>query len=850
MPSSEDSRAFLAGKWLLAAVVPASAMAIGSLHTPVLVAVAAAAAIACALVWTATPRRTSRASQWVLVAFGILLGATVLQAIPLPAGVARWIAPGTADVWARALSPLHEAGPAWHPVTVAPPATHVEILRGALYGCVFLAALRVAYSEGGASFLERVVVASAVVMALASLAHASVRAQRVFGIYRPRDAYAYYADRLSPLLNPNHLAAYLNVGAFVAAGVAARRREGNGAFPRVLALAAVLLLAGTSVWAGSRGAMGSLVIGALLLGALSLYRRGRMGLRGAEAGLVVVALVAAGALYGLGASDVARAEASDTDTSKLGLALSTLRLVETSPFAGVGRGAFETIFPSVREGTTYFTFLRTENIVTQWVVEWGAPASLLGAAALAMAFRPNVVLHAARPAVGAWAALVATVVHELVDFHLEVPGIVVLVTVVAAIVAGSRAASGERRERLPSARRLRAVAWTTAAATAVAIVVVLPSSGHALPDERDAAAKSAIDPSVPPSVFRDQIRSMMLRYPAEPYFPLAGAIRAQARGEGSVVPWTAHALERYPRFGRAHLVLARSLAPRNRAQARLEYRLAYENDVGVRENVLKEVSRLVGGFDDAMELVPVGEAGTSMLDHLAETLSPRLPATSAGLDAELQRRSPETPGLLRRRVAAALSDVTHHHPWCEGRRCEADAIAAAKAIVTREPDKCSAHASLARVRIAVGEPKTGLDELAVASDRCGDRAECLKSLVELALEVGDRRRADDTIDRVQRSGCGSPDACVALYTWLAGTLELRGSRVRAAGLYKRAYELAPDKEYLLEHYAQMAEQSGLLTEAIDAYGKLADRHPEESRWAAARDGLKAKQHERAAAFPK
>src|SRR5437868_11253661 len=114
MPYVRERRSTTAGKWLLAAVVPASALAIGSQLTPVLLVMSVLAAIACALLWTHPPERISRASQLVLVAFAILIGMTLLQSIPLPGGVVRALAEANADIWDRSLSAFREPGPAWH----------------------------------------------------------------------------------------------------------------------------------------------------------------------------------------------------------------------------------------------------------------------------------------------------------------------------------------------------------------------------------------------------------------------------------------------------------------------------------------------------------------------------------------------------------------------------------------------------------------------------------------------------------------------------------------------------------------------------------------------------------------
>lgn len=822
---------------MFALVVPGAALAIGSLLPAVLIAVTLAAAASTVLLWLEAPRRGSRAGRWVLAAFAILLGATALQAIPLPAALVSSLAPGNADVWARALSPLREGGPGWHPISVARTATNVEVLRGVLYACVFLSALRITLSEGGVRFLESVVVASACTLALSTLAHASVHAERVFGAYQPRDAQGYVSGRIGPLLNPNHVAAYCNVGALTAAGVAVGDRR---VMPRALAAAAAVLLAFTSVWAGSRGGTASLVIGALLVTGLALHRkRQRHTVGQVEIVIVVIALVGAGALVGMSASEVARGDLAGRDMAKLDIVRSAFRLVPVSPIFGVGRGAFESMFPLVRQGTTYFTFLRAENILAQWVVEWGIPVSIGAAGALFFALRPSVLLRADRPPIGAWTAVIVAVLHDLVDFHLEVPGVTVLVAVCIAVVVGARRASQERKREKRGAGVERIVAFASVGAAALAALIVAPDVTHTLSDDRDLVARWAVDPAVSREDFHRTLRAAMLRHPAEPFLPLAGAVHAQARGGESVVPWIARSLERYPRFGRAHLVLARSLAMRNRAQARLEYRLAYEYDANVRASVLREVPLVIDDEASALELVADGDGGVEMLENLSSALAIRLPATADRLDQELARRDPSAPGPLRRRALAALADLANDHPWCSDRaKCAADGIASAEALARLQPESCEPRVLRARLEIAMGRTAHALDSLSEALDAVRERAACVRQLVTLCLEAGDRRRADAALERATRAGCGSRDDCLDLYTWAARTEEGRGNTVRAITFHKRAAELTPETDEHLSKIAELAEHAGLTSEALGAYGKLAMRHPEDPNWRRRADELR------------
>src|SRR5262245_46433758 len=113
-----QKRAFSIGKWTFAALLPVSALAIGTLHASWLLAIALTAVVSSLLLWLDPPRETTRQSRLLMAALLVLVCITILQAIPLPAGLVRIIAPANADIWQRALLPLREAGPAWHPISI------------------------------------------------------------------------------------------------------------------------------------------------------------------------------------------------------------------------------------------------------------------------------------------------------------------------------------------------------------------------------------------------------------------------------------------------------------------------------------------------------------------------------------------------------------------------------------------------------------------------------------------------------------------------------------------------------------------------------------------------------------
>lgn len=815
-----------AGKWLFACVVPASAMAIGAIPAGALVVVAMLAAAACALLWFGDGVALSSRERAFMLAIAVLGLATAIQLVSLPSGLVHVLSPAVADIWSRALLPIHEQGPAHHPLTLAPWQTRVELLRVTLYASVFLGAARIRAVEGGDRFLVRLVVGSSCAMALVSLAHAALSAETIFGLYRPREIWAYQDGRYSPLLNTNHLAAYLNVGACVAfASILS-----GGAMPRPLAVGATLLCASVSVWQSSRAGTATLLLGIVLASVLTLSVQRRIDetklarLFVSLAGLVALLLVIVSLAEG-------SAHLVSRDLIKLEIARRSLKLIAVSPWFGMGRGSFETVYPQVHEGESFETFTNPEDIFVQWLVEWGIIVSLVAMALFAWALRPAALLRGVRPRIGPWVAVVVAVAHDLADYHLEVPGIVVLVLVCSALAVGGTSRARPRASRVVEPWR-RVALGVSAVSVAVAAMAAM-DLGHSLADERRSLAAMAASPAVSRGRFVAAARDAMRRYPAESFFPLMGAARMHMLGEGSVVPWVARALERNPRLGRAHLLLAESLARSGPAQARLEYRLAYTFDRSLHDVVVERAARLVGDVPSAMEIVPDGQLGIEVLESLSSALATRLPATASALDAEILRRDSGAVGPSRRRADAAVADVASSAPWCVPMaECTRDARAKVDEAIAREPRACASHERLARLRLLTGgeEGARAFDAFTNAAEVVDDRSACQRRVVSLALEVGDRRRADRALEALLRGGCGAVSECVELYGWAARTEEGRGRGRIAVGLYRRARTLAPERDDLLIKTARLAEQQEMFAEAIDAYEALRARQPANDEW--------------------
>ena len=824
------------GRWILAVTVLLSALGLGALHTPVLAACAVLAALGTGLLWFDAEPLEPRPAATVLVGVGLVLVLwTLVQLVPLPRGVLAALASENADVWSRALGPLREDGPRVATISLDPTASRVQILRGITYLTVFIGALRVARRKEGVVFLERVLLVSAVAVAGAALIHPVLGARKVFGLYEPGETYAYDLHHLSPLLNTNHLAAYVNIGVMLAVSSVIERRS---AVPTPLALVIALLLGSTTVWTFSRGGTATLILGVMLVTMLTFAaRRAKLGRLAAP--VAIVSAVTGGiVVLLLSFFDQFRAKLAQNNLSKVDLVKNAFSLVRDCPAFGVGRGAFESAFPKVRVGSNYWVFTHPENIVAQWASEWGLPLALGALVAIVWALRPKTALARSRPPAGPWAALVVAGVHNLCDFSSEVPGVVIALAVCAAMVTGGTGGGSPTAHRGSGwARRPTALAIGLGVATLLAISATLPFSSRELYNEQRAFRDVGLDRSLSREAFHARAREAMLRHPAEPYFPFVGAVRATVTREESVLPWASRALERSPVYGRVHLLLARSLFVKNRSQARLEYRIAcFQDD---RLCSVDEALPLVGSFEDAMELVPDGPAGLPILSHLAEKLATRLPSTVARLDREIVLRDPAALGPVERAAARALGDVTGSEEWCadpsgveKGQRvaCIGDGLAAAARLRAYAPEKCDGHALTAELRVAAGEIEAGYAELDRSLEQVEKRSACARRLVRLAMQIGNSGRLDRAIDRLLKLGCESPPECVANFSFAADVESRRGAHKRALALAKKAWERAPERDDLLIDLATRAEAQGMHGEALEAYTRLVERHPGESKW--------------------
>ena len=820
-------------RWLLASAIFGSTMAIGALHVGVLLVVTLVLLASAGLAWWgAEPMRARRSASLVLWVAVALTTWTALSVLPMPAAWLAHLSPHAADVWARCLIPLGRPGPAWVTLSLDPGATRVQVLRGVAYTLAFVAASRISARREGVVFLERALIVTALALAAAAMIHPAVGAEKVFGIYTPRRDPG--LRHVAPILNSNVLSGYLNIGLALIVGQLLTPRS---PWPRTVLASLTVALLAVQVWIASRG--GVLASGVVVVLAVWMSRPKAAEMQLGMGRLLVPVLLA---VAGLGAIVVASSEGAmdelaTMETSKLDLSREAFRVLPDFPVFGVGRGAFESVFPAYRSDPGFIVYTHPENVVAQWVIEWGLLAGI-ALLVLVFALQPASALARSPQAAGAWAALVGVAVQNLVDFGSEYPAVVIALAACAGIVTGGTRGTSETGVLDVWARRPVRLVACLVLASALACGLALGDSKWDVFDDRVALHASALDASLTKTDFESKAALAIQRHPAEPYLPFAGALWAARTHDPSFLAWLERTLDRAIVYGPAHLLLARWLTPRSPSQARLEYRLTLEQGPELFASFYDAVPLLVHSYDDALELLPRGPSRAEWVRYVATTVGHSLPATSRRLDDVVAAIDPNDVTYLMDRAGESLVDVLEPSaaPWCAGEQrsaCVRDGLAQATRLSKVAPDKCVGHSIHARLVLESGQPGPALTELRAATDTVTDRLQCLEDLVRLSELASSEEMLTQALERVAHAGCSTSAECVANLEFVATHEMSRSNERRALAVLQRARGIAPDDDGLLERVAALAAKLELHADALKSYESLAARHPGDARWPSA-----------------
>jgi tetratricopeptide (TPR) repeat protein len=828
---------------LLAVTVVASLLAVGTVHISSLLVIASIALLSFTIACFTEENWKDRVPPpaWVLLGLSLY---SLLQSVPLPFAWLRHASPGAAQVWldARSLLGVAARGPA--PLSLDPSASRAEALKWLTYAAVFVTAGQIARRRGAKVGLS-IVVLSALAGGLLTIAQGLLGLDKWLGLYEPR--YAHPSWALSPLLNSNNFAGYLNLAIFVAIGLA---MTGRPPVPRwALGLAAAILFA-LSLLTGSRGGGLTLLIGMVFV-ALALRsqapRARRLGTPTLPGWLSLLgATVAGGTLFLLGANESIWEQLLDETTSKFHIVEWTAPLIRDFLWFGVGRGAYQTVSAAYRTMGGLSTYEHAENFVADWAAEWGVVVSVAAFASFGWLLRPSKLGFLRHPLPTAtFIGVFVLFVQNLVDLGLEVTAIGIAVATTLASVSGGASRAQQRREKLdhdrsvlvgnakpPSTRqrRSRRGSWrpaivasiTALLGTGLILWVAVTSRPDAMEERKELHdTMNGIQWSDPRAVakIRRALAVALSRHPADAYLPVLGAVVAH-NTKNNELPWLGQALRRDPLNARAELLLAESLAARGaHAQALGVLQRCATHEPNLVNVVAERATHYAHNVEELEWAVPEGQSGIAMLNALAiQVNKPEARALHDALLALALKRQLNSPSTHALFVDDLLRDLENPNGPCVGNataRCESQLRAHANVIEKLGPHNLQAVLIHSRVLVHEGKIDEAAEWLSQQCQEFATDTTCATQWVLVASRSKNVDRLGDAANAYLVLACSTPDACASAATWIGNLFMARGNYEWALARYERAANESPSGDAWVK-VADAAMRSGHVNRAYSA----------------------------------
>lgn len=667
----------------------------------------------------------------------MISGVTLLQWLPLPAGLLATLAPGLTQTVAELTAGTELS---WNRLSVHPGQTGLELARVLALTGLFIAAAQLSWR------LVAVYVALVgSLVALIGLAHKLAGATAIYGIYVPRQQVSGLGQELGSALltsfvNANHQSGLLLVGIFAVAALAvdlttrARETRGRANSQRLadrayMAWGALAIQATALVLSMSRAAILAAVIVAPLALVLGLRKPKVLGsepehARRRQLGLlaVVTAMLVLAATHGAW-GQLASLRDPESFRTKLRLAIEGVALLKLSPVLGIGRGCFVDLFPLVDSDPGPVMFTHLESTPIAFVVEWGVAGLLLVVGIAAWwwrSFRASASVSRRLALCG----LLALGIQSGADFSLDYLGVAApAVALAGALGVSSSGRSG--RSNSWSCRSMLAITIVGLLAAETVALVAMPDS-WSLRRDRDQALLAG----------EASAAAALASTPLDPFVHLARAREHAALGEWSAARQRAEVATRLrPTSIDAHLIAAVAAAELGAPLEQLEQlRRGLE---ALREPVPDALlTWLLARFPAPEQLAGIAPNDDQAWVALARALAAAAPEHARALASTRVRTHPEDPEPLRIQTQLALARENYglalHH---------------ARLFVQLVPNHARAHRLRAQARFGLGTPtqlEAAVAELEAArqNPRLDDPALVDELLINALLRVGDPAAID------------------------------------------------------------------------------------------------------------
>jgi Tfp pilus assembly protein PilF len=791
---------------LIALVLVTPALLLGAVHEPVLAFYLFAASVMFGLL-----AADSRQSKVPLDLGGALFAGlalfTLFQLIPLPTGLVELISPAVHEVRTRALKPLGMAAPAFMPLTLDATLTAQELGKLLLYLAVYLTC-RVWARHHGSTTILRLVALTGTAGAAVFLTHKILLLDQVYGVYTPVHLTYGITRSSAPLINENHMAALLGLGASVAIGLALESRERS----RRLLLVGISALIGASLLITlSRGGIAAFLCGQCLFVALWFAARRRPGRR-TDTPFTWIPL---GLAFSLGlalftAQDAILGEFLDGDIQKLDLFAHQLPLIGQFWPTGVGRGAFWVAFPLVSDLPAQATFTHAENAVIQLLADYGlliGPVALVGFITLVGRFLRRPPRRLARAA--ALSGLVAFGLHNLVDFNMEIPGVAVLAVALLAVLQS--ADKNHARYRLPTPALLA----LGGGALVMAGIVGFHGTAHNIDREEISYRKALGDPDSK-LYTPEALAGVLARHPANWYIPFLVGVRHYYQRGDNPLPWLSRAMELNPSSGGAHLYAGRVLLRADRLdQAMFELRLAVRYRPTFARAAADYLVSKVPAFDRLSAIGVTAADKVALWGALAGAFGARgLEEQAEKADRALLGHDPGNPGSLAR-----------HGRRLAGRARFPEALGLAERLAATPQHAATGIQLQAEISEKMGDRKKAISILEKGLADNPKHPALIRALALVRQRSGDHPGALEAAAQLKTLATESHARVQAIL--LEARLSKAAGRLRVAlARFEAVHTLAPQNREALNQIANLSERLGYRPRALGALRKLKQLDPE------------------------